>query len=171
MAGENLDKFKSGIAMLFTTRGIPQIYYGTEILMKNFSNPDGLVREDFKGGWQEDKVNKFDAKGRDAKENEAFSFVRKLANYRKNNPVLQTGKLMQYVPENGIYVYYRYNTEKTVMVIVNSNDSDTTVETARFNERMNGFSKAVNVVTDVVLNSIDNINVPSKSTTVMELRK
>ena len=85
--------------MLLTTRGIPQIYYGTEILMKNFSDPDGKVREDFKGGWQEDKENKFTAAGRTIKENEAFNFVKTLANYRKNNPVLQTGSLMQYVPK------------------------------------------------------------------------
>ena len=167
--GEDLNKFKSGIAMLLTIRGIPQLYYGTEILMKNFSNPDGLVREDFKGGWAGDKTNKFEAAGRNASENEAYNYLKKLANYRNNNPVLQTGKLMQYVPENGIYVYFRYNKNKTVMVIVNSNDKEQMVSTARFNERMNGFTKALNVVSDASLSSTNNIRVPAKSTIVLEL--
>jgi len=171
MVGEDFDKFKTGIAMLFTTRGIPQVYYGTEILMKNFSNPDGLVREDFKGGWTGDKANKFAAKGRTNKENEAFNYFKKLANYRKDNSVLQTGKLMQYVPEKGIYVYFRYNNQKTVMVIVNSNDKEQNVSTTRFNERMNGFTKAVNVITDEALQSVDNIRVPVKSAVVLELQK
>lgn len=171
VVGEDFDKFKTGIAMLFTTRGIPQVYYGTEILMKNFSNPDGLVREDFKGGWPEDKTNKFIAKGRTNKESEAFNYFKKLANYRKDNPVLQTGKLMQYVPEKGMYIYFRYNNQKTVMVIVNSNDKEQTLSTTRFNERMNGFKKAVNVITDDALNSVDDIRVPAKSAVVLELQK
>jgi glycosidase len=159
------------MAMLLTTRGIPQIYYGTEVLMKNFSNPDGLVREDFKGGWEGDKENKFTAAGRTAQEYEAFNFFRTLANYRKNNEVLQTGKLMQYVPEKGIYVYFRYNADKTVMVIVNSNDNEESVGTGRFSERMNGFTKATNVVTSESYNSIDLFKVPAKNVWVLELKR
>lgn len=169
--GEDFDDYKSGIAWLLTTRGIPQLYYGTEILMKNFSNPDGLVREDFKGGWAGDKENKFTAQGRTAKENEAFNFVRTLANYRKNNEVLQTGKLMQYVPENGIYVYFRYNQDKTVMVIMNTNDTASELPLKRFNERMDGFSKALNVVSSEKINSLETINIPAKTTWVLELQK
>jgi len=169
--GEDFDDYKSGIAWLLTTRGIPQLYYGTEILMKNFSNPDGLVREDFKGGWAGDKENKFTAQGRTQKENEAFNFLRTLANYRKNNEVLQTGKLMQYVPENGIYVYFRYNADKTVMIIMNTNDTASDLSLKRFNERMNGFTKAVNVVSSQQINSLQTINIPAKTTFVLELQK
>lgn len=169
--GEDFDDYKSGIAWLLTTRGIPQLYYGTEILMKNFSNPDGLVREDFKGGWAGDKENKFNPGGRTAKENEAFNFVRTLANYRKNNEVLQTGKLMQYVPENGIYVYFRYNADKTVMIVMNTNDAVSDLSLKRFNERLNGFSKAFNVVSSQQINSLQTINIPAKTTFVLELQK
>jgi len=95
MVGEDLKKYKSGLAMLLTTRGIPQLYYGTEILMKNYANPDGLVRLDFPGGWDGDKMSKFSSGGRTAVENEAFNYVRRLARYRRDNPVLQTGRLMQ----------------------------------------------------------------------------
>jgi glycosidase len=171
MVGEDLQKFKSGIALLLTTRGIPQVYYGTEILMKNFSNPDGLVREDFKGGWEGDNENKFIAAGRKNDENEAFGFFKKLANYRKNNEVLQTGKLMQYVPENGIYVYFRYNKEKTIMVIVNSNGNDEIISTGRFSERLTGFTKAMNVITNENYNSISSFKLSSKNVLILELKK
>lgn len=171
VVGEDLNKYKSGIAWLLTTRGIPQMYYGTEILMKNFSNPDGLVREDFKGGWPGDKVNKFRPDGRTERENDAFNYVRTLANYRKNNEVLQTGKLMQYVPENGVYVYFRYNTDKTVMVIMNTGDKEETLKTARFNERTAGFNAAVNIVSGESLPSFTQLTVPAKTTWVLELKK
>ena len=171
VVGEDLDKYKSGIAWLLTTRGIPQLYYGTEVLMANFSNPDGKVREDFKGGWASDKVNNFTAIGRTAKENEAFNYVKTLANYRKNNPVLQTGKLMQYVPDNGIYTYFRYNPDKTVMVVMNTGEKTETVKTDRFSERMSGFGSAVNVITGEQLFDIKALTLPVKTTLVLELKK
>lgn len=167
--GEDFDKYKSGIAWLLTTRGIPQFYYGTEILMKNFANPDGLVRSDFPGGWKNDKENKFSESGRAGKEIEAFNYVKTLANYRKNNAVLQTGKMMQFIPEDGIYVYFRYNNDKTVMMIMNSNDSQKSINTTRFKERMLSYKSAKNVVNSEVLNDISNIKVPAKSTLVLEL--
>ncbi|RZK41077.1 MAG: alpha-amylase [Pedobacter sp.] len=171
VVGEDFNKYKSGIAWLLTTRGIPQFYYGTEILMKNYANPDGLVRDDFLGGWETDKSNKFTALGRSTKENEAFDYVKKLANYRKNNEVLQTGKMMQFIPEDGIYVYFRYNTDKKVMVIMNSNANEKVLSTERFAEIVSTSVKATNVVTDEVLNDIKNIRVPATSTLVLELTK
>ncbi|TCK82673.1 glycoside hydrolase family 13 protein [Albibacterium bauzanense] len=169
--GEDFDKYKSGISWLMTTRGIPQLYYGTEILMKNFSNPDGLVREDFKGGWKNDKENKFIQDGRNAQENEAFNFVKTLANYRKNHKVLQSGKMMQFIPEEGIYVYFRYNADETIMVIMNSNEKEEEVTTTRFAERINGFNKAVNVVSQEEISELKTIKIPAKTTWVLELRK
>jgi len=167
--GEDFDKYKEGIGILFTMRGIPEMYYGTEILMKNFSNPDGLVREDFKGGWAEDKINKFTARGRTALENEAFDYVHALANYRKTSSALQTGKLMQYVPENEVYTYFRYDSTQTVMVIVNSEDTAKTVNTQHFGERMKGFTKARNVITKEIITDLKSIIVPKHSTTILEL--
>ncbi|MEO8795042.1 MAG: glycoside hydrolase family 13 protein [Daejeonella sp.] len=170
VVGEDYKKYKSGIAWLLTTRGIPQFYYGDEILMKGFTNPDGLVRLDFKGGWQGDKSNKFTAAGRTEEENNAFNYVKKLANYRKNTPALQTGKLMQFVPENGVYVYFRYDDSKTVMIVMNSNEEEINLNTKRFTERTAGFTKATNVITDENLASIDTLKVPAKSTSVFELK-
>jgi glycosidase len=168
---EDFSKYKAGMALLLTTRGIPQMYYGDEILMAGYDNPDGLVRSDFPGGWAGDKVNKFTAEGRTAKENKAFNYVRTLANYRKNTPALQTGKLMQYIPENGVYVYFRYDAAKTAMIIYNGNDEANTLNTDRFSERMAGYTGAVNVVTKEAPGSIKNIDIPAKTALVLELKK
>ena len=171
VVNEDFSKYKSGIAWVLTTRGIPQFYYGNEILMTGTTTPDGKVRLDFKGGWPEDKVNKFTAAGRTEKENEAFNYVRKLATYRKNNEVLQTGKMMQFVPQDGVYVYFRYNADKTVMILMNGEEKEVTVSTARFAERTSGYTQAVNVATDEVLADLSQIKIPAKTTLVLELKK
>jgi len=168
VVGEDINKYKSGMAMLMTMRGVPQMYYGDEILMKNFSRPDGLVREDFPGGWKGDKVNKFTAAGRTSAENDAFNYVRKLANYRKNTTALQTGKMMQYIPQKGIYVYFRYDDKKTVMVVYNSDDKEQTTATDRYFERIKGAKKAKNVITDETVD-LSKLTIPSKATLVLEL--
>lgn len=170
VVGEDFNKYKAGMALLLTMRGIPQLYYGDEILMKNYSNPDGLVRLDFPGGWPGDAVNKFTTAGRTEKENEAFDYVKKLANYRKNTAALQTGKLMQYIPQNGVYVYFRYNQQKTVMVAYNSSDKTETISTAHFSERLKGFTKALNVMTGEQLNAINQLDLPAKTVTLLELK-
>ncbi len=167
--GEDMDKFKMGLAILLTTRGIPVIYYGTETLMKNFGSPDEKLREDFAGGWKNDTINKFLNSGRNKKENEAFDYLCKLAKYRKENPVLQNGKLMQFIPFDGVYVYFRYNETKTVMVIVNQNKDAQKVETSRFAEIIKENKKAKNIMSGEVLENIDKITVATKTTLILEL--
>src|SRR5262249_5900161 len=135
---------------------------------KNFSNPDGLVREDFPGGWPGDKDNKFVASGRTDKENDAFNYIRALANYRKNTTALQTGKMMQYIPEEGVYVYFRYDKQKTVMVVYNSNEKEQSITTARYKERTDGAEKARNVVTGDTID-LSKLTLPAKATLVLEL--
>ena len=170
--GDDLDKYKMGLTWLLTTRGIPSMYYGTEILMKNFKDPtDAEVRKDFPGGWPDDKENKFTAAGRNARENEAFDYVRKLATYRRDHKVLHNGKLMQYLPENGLYVYFRYDATGTVMVASNTSDKPATLPTARFSERTAGFSKARNVMTGESLSTISTLQLPAKTAVVLELLK
>jgi glycosidase len=171
MVNEDFAKYKMGITMLLTMRGIPEMYYGTEILMKNYSNPDGLVRSDFPGGWVADSVNKFTEKGRTLKEDEAFNFVKTLANYRQRSNALQSGKLMQYVPENDLYVYFRYlpNSEKEeVMVIINNTENDKNLDTHRFAERLNGITKAKDVFSGNEM-GISVLSVPKKSALILEL--
>jgi neopullulanase len=172
MVKEDINKYKMGVGFLLTTRGVPQLYYGTEILMKNYKDPsDAEVRQDFPGGFAGDAKNKFNAPDRTPQENEAFDFVKKLANYRKNSSALQTGKLVQYLPVQGVYVYFRQDAQKTVMVIMNQNTEEKAVETKRFAENMVGFTKAKNVLTDASLTNINSISVPAMSIQVIELMK
>ena len=168
--GENLGKYKTGIAFLLTTRGIPQIYYGTEILATgNKDVSDGDLRKDFPGGWPGDPVNKFVAEGRTERENEAFQFLKTLLHYRNATPALQTGKLVQFIPEEGVYVYFRYDDAKTVMIVLNTSDKDVNLSTVRFAERMQGFSKAKNVLTGEVLNDLSRLEVGKYSPMVLEM--
>jgi glycosidase len=171
MVGEDFNKFKCGIGMLLTLRGIPQLYYGTELLMKNYSNPDGLVRSDFPGGWKGDKANKFTARGRTEKENEAFNYIRKLANYRKSSAALQTGKLMQYIPSDGVYVYFRYTDNESVMVAYNSSDKERTLNQHNYDQRLGNCGKLTNVVDGKTITDLSSITVPAKSIAIYELGK
>ena len=172
MVKEDFQKYKMGVGFLLTTRGVPQLYYGTEILMKNFKDPsDAEVRQDFPGGFAGDIKNKFNASDRTPQENEAFDFVKKLANYRKNSSALQTGKLVQYLPEKGVYVYFRQDTDKTVMVIMNQNAEENKVNTKRFAENIGSSTKGKNVLTDATLSDISSITVPAMSIQVIELTK
>lgn len=170
IVGEDINKYKSGLTWLLTTRGIPQLYYGAEIAMKNFADPDGKVREDFPGGWKGDQRNKFQSEGRDSTENAVFDHVKKLATYRKDNPVLQTGKLMQFVPEDGIYVYFRYNDQKTVMVIMNTNEGEKSIKTDRFAERIQSYTTGWDVIAARELDLKDQISVAGFTAIALELR-
>lgn len=143
---EDTAKYRMSIGWLLTTRGIPQWYYGAEILMKGHANPDGWVRMDFPGGWPGDSVNKFTAAGRTATENDIFNYVKKLAHFRKSSSALKTGKLMQFVPEDWVYTYFRYDGKQTIMVVMNTSKDEKTIELDRFTERTKGFSRANSVV-------------------------
>ncbi|GAC1381297.1 MAG: glycoside hydrolase family 13 protein [Ginsengibacter sp.] len=142
----NLDRFKIGINWLLTLRGIPELYYGTEILMDGTTNPsDALVRKDFPGGWPDDPKNKFIESGRTKNENEAFKYIKILANYRLTSSAIKTGKLMQYVPEGGNYVYFRYDNKSTILIASNTGAKESVIKMDRFAERTKGFSKMKNI--------------------------
>ena len=167
--GEDFNKFKTGIAWLLTLRGTPQLYYGTEVLMKNFSDPDGKVREDFPGGFVGDKTNYFVS--RPGQAGQAFDYVSKLANYRKAHPVLSSGKLMQFIPQDGVYTYFRYMDTECVMVIANNTKDEKTVDGARFAERTAGFTSGVEVVSGAAISDLKTLRVPPHTAWVVELRK
>ena len=172
IVGEDMNKYKLGIGFLLTTRGVPQLYYGTENLTKNFKNPsDAEVRKDFEGGWVDDKVNKFLASGRTEKENEAFNFVKKLANYRKNSESLTTGRLTQYLPMDGIYVYFRHTKDKSVMIIMSQNKENRNLDTNRFMENIQGYISMKNVMTEELISDLKTLKIPANSFTILELQK
>ena len=122
---KNLNRFKQALAFLLTTRGIPQIYYGTEILMvADKANGDGLLRCDFPGGWEGDSSNQFQASGRSDHQNEAFNFMRKLLQWRKTSEVIAKGELKHFAPNKGVYVYERKLGQKSVLVFLNGTDQE-----------------------------------------------
>lgn len=170
IVNEDLAKYKMAIAWLLTCRGIPQLYYGTEILMKGYASPDGLVRLDFPGGWSGDKVNKFVREGRTEKEQEAFEWTHKLANFRKGASAIKTGKLMQYVPEDGVYVYFRYNDRQTVLCVMNTNDKPMTINTNRFAERIQTLKQGTEITSGKTYDLSGLLTIPEHYMLVLELR-
>lgn len=132
---KNLDRYKQALAFLLTTRGIPQIYYGTEILMAaDKANGDGLLRCDFPGGWQNDTHNYFDAANRTALQNEAFSYLKKLLQWRKGNEVIAKGKLKHFSPHQGVYAYERKHGDQSVVVFLNGTDREQTIDLSAYQE-------------------------------------
>lgn len=132
---KNLKRYKQAMVFLLTTRGIPQIYYGTEILMTGDKGKgDGDLRKDFPGGWQGDTRNCFAKNGRTALENEAFEFTRQLLNWRKGNQVIGKGSLKHYSIQNGVYVYQREFNGKSVVIIMNGTDDSKELDLTLYQE-------------------------------------
>lgn len=132
---QDLKRYKQALVFLLTTRGIPQIYYGTEILMTGDKGKgDGDLRKDFPGGWPGDVRNCFEASGRTPLENEAFEFTRKLLNWRKENPVIGKGTLKHYSICQGVYVYQREFNGKSVVVVMNGTDSPKELDLTPYKE-------------------------------------
>jgi glycosidase len=171
LIGEDWNKMKWGLNWLFTMRGIPQLYYGTEILMKNLKKPnDAEVRFDFPGGWPGDPENKFVATGRTDRENDAFNYTTKLLQFRKNSSALTTGKTMQYLIREGVYIYFRYDAKQTIMVITNTGDKDFKPNWNIYTERVSGFSKMKNIISGET-KTLEGFTIKSKESFVFELMK
>ncbi len=172
VVGEDTAKYKMAFAWLLTARGIPQMYYGNEILMTGFTSPnDGYVRQDFPGGWEGDAANKFTAAGRTAKENSIFNYIKTFANFRKSSPAIKTGKFMQFFPVDGVYVYFRYDAGQTVMCVMNTTAETKTIDLTRFEERMKGFTKATDIATGVTFTTGDKLTIGPVYKLVIELKK
>lgn len=145
--GMNLDLYKLGITFYLTTRGIPQFLYGDEVLMTHTEGNDhGNIRKDFPGGWVNDSKNAFTGKNMETREIEMLEFFKSLLNWRKNNPVIHTGKLKHFIPENEVYVYFRYNEDKRVMVILNKNIKKYKIDLDRFNSMLDGYSRGKDII-------------------------
>ncbi|HEX3006607.1 MAG TPA: glycoside hydrolase family 13 protein [Bacteroidales bacterium] len=170
--GNDIKKYKMAMAFLFTTRGFPQIYYGTEIMMTGDKGKgDGDLRKDFPGGWPGDTRDAFTSQGRTKVENDAFDFTRKLLNWRKQNPVIHSGKLVHFIPQDDCYVYFRYNHQKTVMVVLNNNNTEArTLDNARFAEMLKGFTKGHEVISGNNIDNLSSIEVAPKSAMIIELK-
>ena len=167
----DLAKYKMAMSFLMTTRGIPQIYYGTEIGMTGDKNKgDGDIRRDFPGGWAGDSINAFNPQARTSLQNSYYDFTAKLLNWRKNKEVIHSGKLIHYVPENDMYVYFRYNDKEKVMVVLNNNESAQTLKTDRFSEMMENYTSGEEVISGKTYTDLKSLDVPAKSAMIIELK-
>lgn len=164
-------KYQMAMALLATTRGIPQLYYGSEIGMAGDKGKgDGDIRHDFPGGWQGDNHNAFTAAGRTEQEKQYFDFTSKLFTWRKGKEVIHTGKTTQYIPHDNVYVYFRYNEKETVMVVVNNSATAKTFKTDRFAESIKTHKSGTDVVTGKTVNLAGEITMEPKSAMVLELK-
>ena len=165
---EQMDLYKMAMTIINTVRGIPQIYYGTEIAMSS-TGDHGALRKDFPGGWPGDKVNAFTGRSLNKKELEAQNFIRKLLNWRKENIAITMGNMIHYPVENGIYVYFRSYNEALVMVIINNNKRSKTIDPDRFNEVIAEKKQGISILDNKVYDLTTKINLPGKGALILEI--
>lgn len=168
---EDNELFKMGLAYIATMRGIPQFYYGTEILMNSRENPGdhGLIRSDFPGGWKGDTVNAVNGQGLSPEQKEAQFFMQKLLNWRKSSAAVHSGKLMQFAPEDGIYVFFRYTGKDKVMVVMNKNAQGKSLDLERFAEMLDTHSSASDVMTGESFSLEKKLSIPAKTAMILEI--
>jgi len=169
--GKDVVKYKSAITWLLTCRGIPEMYYGDEIGVTGVTSPnDGHVRLDFPGGWPSDSLNKFLVADRNPQEDSIWNYYAKLANFRKTSSAIATGKMMQYIPKDGVYVYFRYSNDQTVMVVMNTAKEQKNIVPSNYLERTDGFSKMKNIITGEIT-ELKDFSVDAKASGAWELIK
>ena len=167
---KDFKKYQMAMALIATVRGIPQLYYGSEIGMAGNKNEgDGAIRLDFPGGWNGDSNNAFTKKGRTAEQQQFFDFTSKLFQWRKTNEAVHLGKMTHYIPENNVYVYFRYTNKKTVMVVVNNNLTSKNIETKRFQESIKDFKVGKDVLSGKTVDLKGQFTLEAQSILVLEL--
>lgn len=168
---EDVDLFKMAIVYMATMRGIPQFYYGSEVLMTSpKERDDGAVRADMPGGWNGDDKNAFNGKGLSAKEKDAQQFIKSLLGWRKKSDVIHHGKLMHFAPVDGVYVYFRYLDHKKVMVVLNKNKQEKTLALQRFDSLLAGKQSARDVLRNKKIALEGALQLPAQSSLVLELQ-
>lgn len=168
----NVEDYKIVMAILSTMRGIPQLYYGSEIGMRGDKGKgDADIRQDFPGGWANDSNNAFKPEGRTPEQRAYFDVTAKLFNWRKGKSVIHTGELLQFLPDNEVYVYFRYNDTETVMVVINNKTEKQTLDLKRFEEGIKSFTKGKDVVSEKEFSLTNSLEIEGKTALVLELSK
>ena len=166
--GKDSTALKQAYALLLTMKRIPQLYYGTEILMNGTkTETDGNVRQDFPGGFPGDKVNKFTNEGRTKAENAMFDWTSRLLHWRQNNDVIINGSQTQFIPQHGVYVLARQHNGKTVLTILNGKKADNQVDVARYAEVIGSHTTATDVLTGATVDLTKNIPLTQRQTMVL----
>ena len=169
---DDVRKLKMAMAFILTTRGIPQIFYGSEVLLTTGADKGhGNLRKDFPGGWPGDSLNAFVAAGRTPAQQDMHDYLSKILNWRKSKDVIHNGKLKHFIPKDGIYVYFRYNDKETVMVALNNNEKEaSTIETSRYAECLGKYQSGYELISGQTLNNLSAITIPAKSALIIELK-
>ncbi len=164
------EDYKLATTLIATIRGIPQIYYGSEIGMQGDKNKgDADIRHDFPGGWSSDTNNAFSVKGRTKNQNQYFDFTSKLFNWRKNKNVIHSGKTKHYLPQNNVYVYFRYNENESVMIVMNNDTEKHQINNSHFQESIKNYKLGKDVLTGKTFNLSQDILIDGKAVLILEL--
>lgn len=172
LLNKNKEKVKLSMAFILTTRGIPQIYYGDELLFDG-PKPDGVIRKDFPGGWPGDEVNLFQEADRTKDQAEVFDYVQRILNWRKGATAIHRGKLKHYKPINEeVYVYFRYTKTESVMVIINNASSDyNDFSLKHYEESLTGYHQGTDILSGKAYLQLDKIDLSPNSAYIIELAR
>jgi glycosidase len=170
--GEDIDHLKMAYAYLMTTRGIPQVYYGTELAFPAGPGEwgDGAKRAEMPGGWEGDERSVFTAEGRTGQEQEMHAYVKTLTKWRQTSKAIHNGRLTHFIPQDNTYVYFRYTDDEKVMVVMNMNAKMTEINHERYSELLVNHREGTDVVSKKVYDVSKNFQVPGKTTLVLELK-
>ncbi len=168
--GERPELYRMAVAFFLTTRGIPQLFYGDEILMTNKgTDAHGVIRSDFPGGWVGDRRSGFTGKRLTALQREAQEYTRRLLHWRKGADAIHRGRLTQFAPEGGTYVYFRHSDRQKIMVVINKSPNPQRLDTARFQELISSDRLATDVLSGRQHRLEQGLEVAGSSVTILEL--
>lgn len=169
--GKDEGLFRIAYTILMTIRGIPQVYYGTELMMghEHRGGDDEAWRQSMPGGWPNDSRSVFSEKGRLEAEDEAFDFVKKLTHWRKTSAAAQAGRQLHFFPDNNVYVYFRIHDAQSIMVAINMNDSPLQLETKRFAEILQDFSLGKDPIAEQSYELGKSVPLEARSALLLEL--
>lgn len=168
--GKDTLALKQALALLLTINRIPQLYYGTEVLMNGTKEvTDGNVRCDFPGGFAGDKHNAFTAEGRTKAENAMFNWLSKLLKWRRNNMVITKGKQIQFIPYKGVYVIARQWNDQTILTILNGTSQAVTLPLDRYAEVIGNHQEAKDVISGRKVKLGSELQLKARDTKVIEL--
>ena len=167
--GKDTLALKQALALLLTVRRIPQLYYGTEILMNGTKEvTDGNVRKDFPGGFPGDAHNCFTKEGRSKAEQSMFTWLSRLLHWRQGNEVITKGKQTQFIPYNGIYVIARQYQGKTALTILNGTTKPATMDVKRYAEVIGSTAKAKDILTGRYFDLSKNVDLKPRQSLILE---
>ena len=165
-------KYQMAMTLIATVRGIPQLYYGSEIGMAGNKEKlgDADIRKDFPGGWDGDTNNAFIKSGRTIEQQKFFDFTSKLFTWRKTKSVIHSGKTKHYIPENNVYVYFRYNDSESVMVVINDNNNKQKVNIKHLKESILNYQSGKDIISEKTIDLKSDFEIEGKSVLILELK-